>query len=232
MMRVGDVLVPDHSIDTVPSGPHSPHDSGDLDETARPHISRRRLFLLAAGAVAGTAAGFKLLAGFGGFRINQVEASTPAFDPATFRLTVDGDVENPLTLSWDDLLALPKAAQVSDFHCVEGWGVDNVRWEGVRLQTIMELAKPRNAPFITFHSLDGEYSDSLTMAEAAFPDVLLAYHMYEQPMSARHGRPLRLIVPHMYGYKGPKWLTRIEFAHEQVIGYWEQRGWQLDAWIT
>src|SRR5436309_442047 len=116
-MRVDDPVLPDVSTS------HSESD-------ARPRISRRRLLLLGAGALLGTAAGFKLLAGFGGFRINQVEASTPAFDPDTFRLTVDGDVENPISLNWDQLLALPKASQVSDFHCVEGWGVNDVRWEG------------------------------------------------------------------------------------------------------
>lgn len=223
-MDVSDVAVSNrqHSSPQVPEPP---------EPEARPRISRRRLFLLGAGAIAGTAAGFKLLSGFGGFRINQAEASTPAFDPQTFRLSIDGDVQNPTTFTWEELLALPRAAQVSDFHCVEGWGVDSVRWEGVRLQTIVDLVKPGKAPFITFHSLGGEYSDSLSLPQAAYPDVLLAYHMYEKPLSPQHGRPLRLIVPHMYGYKGPKWLTRIEFAPSQAIGYWEQRGWQLDAWL-
>src|SRR5438477_9850733 len=124
-MRVDIPALPDGAI---------PPQAGET----RPRISRRRLLLLGAGALLGTAAGFKLLAGFGGFRINEVEASTPAFDPETFRLTVDGDVEHPISLSWDELLALPKAAQVSDFHCVEGWGVNDVRWEGVRLQTIVD----------------------------------------------------------------------------------------------
>jgi DMSO/TMAO reductase YedYZ molybdopterin-dependent catalytic subunit len=197
----------------------------------RPRVSRRRLFLLGAGAILGTAAGFKLLRGFGGFRINEVESSTPVFDPATFTLTVDGAVQNPIMLSWDELLKLPSTSQVSDFHCVEGWGVNDVRWQGVRLQTIIDIVRPIDAPFITFHSMGGVYSDSLTMEQAAFPDVLLAYHMYEQPLSPRHGRPLRLIVPHMYGYKGPKWLTRIEFAKDQLVGYWEQRGWQIDGWL-
>ena len=221
-MRVGDAVPPDQGV--LPGG------AGD--SPSRPRVSRRRLLLLGIGLVAGTAAGVKLLSGaFGGFRINEVEASTPVFDPATFQLTVDGNVENPVTLSWDQLLALPKVAQVSDFHCVEGWGVNDVRWEGVRLQTIMDLVKPRNSPYITFYSLGGDYKDSLSMQQASFPDVLLAYHMYEQPLPPRHGRPLRLIAPHMYGYKGPKWLTRIEFANEQVTGYWEQRGWNIDGWI-
>ncbi len=201
------------------------------DSVEPPRVSRRRLFVLSAGALLGTAGAFKLLGGFGGFRINQVEASTPVFDRATYRLVVDGAVTIPLSLSYDQLLALPAVDQVSDFHCVEGWGVDNVRWRGVRLQTLTEMAKPSDVPFITFHSLDGVYRDSLTIEQASFPDVIVAYNMYERPLSTRHGLPLRLLVPHMYGYKGPKWLTRIEFAHQQETGYWEQRGWQIDGWL-
>ncbi len=227
-MATGDI-VPQNPYSPQLTEPEDPHDSA---EHGRPRVSRRRLFVLAAGAVLGTAGAFKLLGGFGGFRINEVEAQTPAFDPNTYRLTIDGAVENPLSLSFDELLRLPAVDQVSDFHCVEGWGVDNVRWRGVRLQTLIDLVRPAaNVPYITFHSLDGVYRDSLTKEQAAFPDMLLAYYMYEKPLPARHGLPLRLIVPHMYGYKGPKWLTRIEFTAQQEIGYWEQRGWQIDGWL-
>jgi DMSO/TMAO reductase YedYZ molybdopterin-dependent catalytic subunit len=197
----------------------------------RPRVSRRRLFVIGGALLLGTAGALRVMRGFGGFRINEVEASTPLFDPATFRLTVDGAVDNPLSLSMNQLRALPAVSQVSDFHCVEGWGVNDVRWRGVRLQTLADLAKPQKVDFITFHSLDGVYIDSLSAPQAAFPDVLLAYEMNEQPLSPRHGLPLRLIVPHMYGYKGPKWLTRIELTPHQEVGYWEQRGWQIDGWI-
>jgi len=122
---------------------------------------------------------------------------------------------------------------VSDFHCVEGWGVKDVRWEGVRLQTLIELARPApDAGFLTFSSAGGVYKDSLTLQQALLPDVLLAYHMDERPLSREHGYPLRLVMPRMYGYKGPKWLERIEFVKVREIGYWEQRGWQIDAWIA
>jgi len=197
-----------------------------------PRISRRRLFLLAAGGILGVAGGFKLLRGFGGFRINQVEASTPAFDPATFRLTIDGAVDRPLTLTMEELRALPSVSQVSDFHCVEGWGVNDVRWRGVRMQTLIDMVQPRGVAYATFHSLDGVYRDSLSLTQLALPDVLVAYDLYEKPLPPRHGLPLRLVAPHMYGYKGAKWLTRIEFSASQEVGYWEKRGWQIDGWVS
>jgi DMSO/TMAO reductase YedYZ molybdopterin-dependent catalytic subunit len=196
-------------------------------------ISRRRLLIAGVLGTAVGLAGFRIFQMAGGFRINTVERPTPSIDPATFRLTIDGAVQTPLTLTLDELKKLPSVRQISDFHCVEGWGVDNVRWEGLRLQTLIEMVKPaQNAGFITFHSAGGIYKDSLTLTQALLPDVLLAYHMAEQPLSKDHGYPLRLVMPRMYGYKGPKWLERIEFVTFRETGYWEQRGWKIDAWIS
>jgi DMSO/TMAO reductase YedYZ molybdopterin-dependent catalytic subunit len=176
---------------------------------------------------------YKLLGGFAGFRINTVESKNPSFDPARYRFIVDGLVEKPLSLTYDELLALPSVSQVSDFHCVEGWGVDNARWQGVRLQTIIDLVRPRpNAAFVTFHSLDGVYQDSLSVGQASLPDALIAYRMYGRPLTPEHGLPLRFVMPRMYGYKGAKFLYRLEFAPQQTTGYWEQRGWQVDGWIA
>ncbi|HTE85024.1 MAG TPA: molybdopterin-dependent oxidoreductase [Dehalococcoidia bacterium] len=196
-------------------------------------ISRRRLVAFSGLIGIGAFLGYRLLGGFGGFRINTVEPKNPAFDPASYRLVVDGMVDSPISLTYDQLLALPSVRQVSDFHCVEGWGVKDVRWEGVRLQTILDAVHPKpEAAFITFHSLDGFYADSLSLGQASLPDALVAYRMYEQPLPPEHGYPLRFIMPKMYGYKGAKYLYRMEFVSTQVVGYWEQRGWQMNAWLA
>jgi DMSO/TMAO reductase YedYZ molybdopterin-dependent catalytic subunit len=207
---------------------------GERDESWLDYrVSRRRLFAFSALLGIGGFVGFRALNAFGGFRINTVESKTPAFDPATYRFVVDGLVEQPLSLTYDQLLGLPSVKQVCDFHCVEGWAVKDVRWEGVRLQTLMEMARPRaNAAFITFHSLDGVYLDSLAVGQASYPDALVAYRMDDQPLTPDHGFPLRFVMPHMYGYKGAKYLYRMEFSPAQVIGYWEQRGWQINGWLA
>ncbi|MYE46158.1 MAG: molybdopterin-dependent oxidoreductase [Chloroflexi bacterium] len=196
-------------------------------------LSRGRfLALLAGGAVAGWAAVKALGSLTGGWRINTVENPRPEFDATAYRLTIDGLVEQPLTLTYGELLALPAVRQVSDFHCVEGWGVDDVQWDGVSLQTIANLVRPSSgAGFVTFHSLGEIYRDSLTLEQALLPDVLVAYRMNGIELPPDHGPPARLIMPRMYGYKGPKWLTRIEFRDRRDIGYWEERGWRVDAWI-
>lgn len=195
-------------------------------------ISRAR-FLAFLGAGVGLAAlGTRALGSVGSWRYNTVERPRPLFDFRSYRLTIDGLVEQPVTLTYDELRALPAVRQVSDFHCVEGWGVDDVRWDGVRLQTLIDMVRPaERAGFVTFHSLGDIYRDSLSLDQARQPDAMIAYDMDGSPLEAEHGLPLRLVMPQMFGYKGPKWLTRIEFRDRQDIGYWEQRGWKVDAWI-
>ena len=213
--------------------PPSPATPGGASRFGLPGLSRGRfLALLGAGALTGAGA-VRVFGGGSSWRYNTVENPVPAFVPASYRLVIDGLVERPFTLTYDELRAIPAVRQVSDFHCVEGWGVDDVQWDGVRLQTIIERARPsRDAKFVTFHSMQGVYRDSLSLHQSGLPDVLIAYDMDGQPLEQDHGAPLRLVMPRMFGYKGAKWLTRIEFSDVQERGFWEERGWGVDAWIT
>lgn len=168
----------------------------------------------------------------GGWRIYTVSGSMPTFDPATWRLAIGGRVERPLSLRYDELLALPKTEQVTTFHCVTGWTVEGVRWGGVRLGEVLRPARPSsNANALEFVSAERPYVDSLTKAQAGLHDVLLAYEMDGQPLRREHGAPLRLVIPEMYGYKNVKWLARINLVPEVRAGYWEQRGYDRDAWV-
>jgi DMSO/TMAO reductase YedYZ molybdopterin-dependent catalytic subunit len=156
----------------------------------------------------------------------------PRLDRATYRLRVGGLVERPVSLGLADLRALPRAEQVSDFHCVTGWSVEDVRWTGVRLRHVLERARIRGgAGALAFVSAEKPYVDSLTLEQAFLPDVLLAWDMDGKPLSRPHGGPLRLVVPRMYGYKSVKWVDRILVTREPVEGYWEQRGYDRDAWV-
>jgi DMSO/TMAO reductase YedYZ molybdopterin-dependent catalytic subunit len=195
-------------------------------------LSRARFLAWIAGGAALALGAKGALGSLSEWRFNTVERPVPVFDRSTYRLIVDGLVERPFTLDYDELRALPAVRQVSDFHCVEGWGVDDVRWDGVRMQSIIERARPTaEAKFVTFHSMGDIYRDSLSMAQANFGDTMIAYDMDRAPLSKSHGSPLRLVMPQMYGYKGPKWLTRIEFRPRRDTGFWEQRGWAVDAWL-
>ena len=168
----------------------------------------------------------------GGWRIYTVSGSLPAFEPAAWRLEVGGAVERPFSLDYRELTALPKAEQVSTFHCVTGWVVKNVAWGGVRVADVLAQAKPKpGAHALRFVSAEQPYDDYLTLEQAALADVMLAWEMDGKPLSRAHGAPLRLVIPDMYGYKNVKWLNRIELVPRAGSGYWEQLGYDRDAWV-
>ena len=167
-----------------------------------------------------------------GWRIYTIGSRMPSIAPAEYRLQIAGRVEQPVTLTLADLRSLPRAEQVSDFHCVTGWSVYDVRWGGVRLADVIKQAKPlagwRSLRFI---SDEVPYEDSLTDEQALLGDVMLALDMDGTPLSRPHGAPARVVMPQMYGYKSVKWVTRIEVRTDVRPGYWEQHGYDADAWV-
>ena len=167
-----------------------------------------------------------------GWRIYSVNPPWPVFDPATYRLTVAGAVENQLSLTWDEVMALPQDTQTTDFHCVTGWTVGNVHWTGVRLQHLWDMAKPTaEAKYANFISLEQPYVDTLSFKQTLLPQVMLGHSMDGRPLTRAHGAPMRLVIPEMYGYKNVKWLTRIDLVPTLNAGFWEQRGYDVDAWV-
>lgn len=167
-----------------------------------------------------------------GWRIYTVAATMPRFDPTTWRLWIDGLVEEPQIVSYDALRALPRAEQVSDFHCVTGWSVTNVHWAGVRFADLLGAARPLpSAAALDFTSSEQPYVDTLTLEQAGLADVMLAYEMDGRPLTRPHGAPVRVVIPGMYGYKSVKWVERITLVDRPRPGYWEQRGYDTDAWV-
>ena len=167
-----------------------------------------------------------------GWRIYTIGDSMPNLRPASYRLRVDGLVAKPHTFTLADLQALPRAEQVSTFHCVTGWIVNGVHWAGVRMQDVLDVVQPHaTAKAIRFTSAEPGYNDSLTLDQSLLPDVMLAYEMDGKPLPRPHGAPLRLVIPDMYGYKNVKWVTRMELLPQPVAGYWEQHGYDVNAWV-
>jgi DMSO/TMAO reductase YedYZ molybdopterin-dependent catalytic subunit len=182
-----------------------------------------------------TSAGSQLVGNLfpiGGWRIYTISGSMPVFDTSSWRLEMGGLVKRPRSLSYAELTTLPRAEQVSTFHCVTGWTVKNVHWAGVRFHELFELVQPLpSATAVRFVSMERPYEDSLTLEQLRLPDAMLAYRLDHQPLSRPHGAPARVIMPEMYGYKGVKWLTRMEFVAKQPRGYWEQHGYDQNAWV-
>lgn len=177
------------------------------------------------------------------FPTRTVEKSTFRFDSTSgevvwkngrresFRLVLDGLVETPLRMSYADLRALPQISRRADFHCVEGWSVQDAPWGGVSFQELFARARPKpEARYAVFHSLGQtppaggltHYVESLPLAELLNPALgsLLALDLDGTPLTDARGAPARVISPFDQAYKSIKFVTRVEFTDQEVPGWW------------
>jgi len=161
-----------------------------------------------------------------------ITSVNPKLKRENYTLTIDGEVEKSVNLSWSDFLALPQSVSISDFHCVEGWSVLNCKWEGVCIRDIERIVKPRPvARAVSFESADN-YLTSLFREELAVDDVLLACKLNGELLEEGLGAPVRLIVPSKYAYKSALWVVRLRFTRNKELGFWERRGYSdsADVW--
>lgn len=155
---------------------------------------------------------------------------TPRLDLATFRLTIDGEVNQPLSLDLASIHRLPLTSMVIRHVCVEGWAAI-VQWGGVRLRDLVQLAQPKpGVRYVYFQSADGYYG-SWDLASALHPQTLLAYEKNRAPLPVENGAPLRLASPIKLGYKQSKWVTRVTLVSQLLPqkGYWEDLGYEWFA---
>jgi DMSO/TMAO reductase YedYZ molybdopterin-dependent catalytic subunit len=157
----------------------------------------------------------------------------PDDDPRSWRLRVDGNgVNSHMTLTLPQLQAFPNIALKATFRCVTGWRVRDNIWRGVRVRDVIDgLGLNSKGRFVTFYSGDGVYTDSLTIKQARSDNAMLAWELNGAPLIREQGHPLRLIYPDMYGYKNVKWVRRLEVKDVRDVGFWEQQGWEIDAYV-
>ncbi|MDX3319703.1 molybdopterin-dependent oxidoreductase [Streptomyces sp. ME03-5684b] len=166
------------------------------------------------------------------FRYYTVTSSTPEMDETTYRLQIGGMVDKETTFRLSDLAALPQTRLVRDVQCVTGWRVPKTPFAGVRLSTLLDaVGVSPKAKAIRFSCFDGAYTESLTLEQARHPEVLVATSMEDKPVTHAHGGPVRLYVAPMYFYKSAKWLSGINVTDQVIPGYWEHRGYDVDAWV-
>ncbi|MBN8821943.1 MULTISPECIES: molybdopterin-dependent oxidoreductase [unclassified Spirosoma] len=158
--------------------------------------------------------------------------------PEDWKLQIETPNRPPLTLTIDDVKALPKHEMVYEFKCVEGWSQIQ-HWGGVRLSDFMEKYKlgthSGNAPdpdktddlfkYVGMETPDKGYYVGIDIESALHPQTLLAYELNGEPISAAHGAPLRLIIPVKYGVKNLKRIGRLFFADERPRDFWAERGY-------
>jgi DMSO/TMAO reductase YedYZ molybdopterin-dependent catalytic subunit len=160
-------------------------------------------------------------------------SSDPTVNGNSWRLTVDGQVDNPLRLTYQDLLALPMKQQYESLMCISnevgGEYMSNALWEGIPLTDLLQRAGVKaGATKVVFHAAD-DYTDSIHLTKALEPTTMLAVRMNRATLPQEHGFPARMLVPGIYGMKHCKWLTRIEVVNYDYQGYWQQRGWSDPA---
>jgi len=153
----------------------------------------------------------------------------PVVETADWSLTIDGAVEEPMTLDWKAFLELPQVDDVSDFHCVTTWSLLDSKWRGVAFSTLAALVRPKaSAGFVMAHAHDG-YTTNVALEEAMKDDVLLVHAWNDAPLPREHGGPVRMITPQLYAWKGAKWIKRLEFLEKNKRGFWEDRGYSNTA---
>jgi len=153
----------------------------------------------------------------------------PTIAKDTWRLDIGGEVDKPQSWTWQNLMGKTQVSALSDIHCVTTWSRYDNTWHGVSTHDLMEAVGVRDsAKFVLFTSYDG-YTTNMAIEDFASPHALLAHSWEGEPLTVEHGAPVRLVVPHLYFWKSPKWLRRIEFATADHKGFWEVRGYHNHA---
>ncbi|MFC3959480.1 molybdopterin-dependent oxidoreductase [Halovivax cerinus] len=167
----------------------------------------------------------------------DINITDPAIDADSWTLDIDGAVDDPYSLSYDDLLTHERRVeQTTTLLCISnpvgGPLVGTSHWTGVPLSDLIETAGPQEgAVDVVTHAVDG-YSEAIPYELVEREDVLIAFGMGDRALSVDHGFPARLLVPGRYGMKMTKWLTRIELRAADHEAYWEERGWSERAVVN
>jgi DMSO/TMAO reductase YedYZ molybdopterin-dependent catalytic subunit len=158
--------------------------------------------------------------------------AVPRVDTATWTFAVDGLVERPFTLTYDELLALPRRTVACDMHCVTRWSRLDNTFEGVPVRDLLERAGVRAGAGYVLVSAEQGFTTNLPLADLDRPDTLIALQHDGEWLTPEHGWPARLLVPHLYLWKSAKWVRGLTLLDQDVPGFWEQNGYHMrgDPW--
>ena len=158
--------------------------------------------------------------------------SVPNEALATWDLSVTGEVERPLTLTWEQLRELPSREVTVDIHCVTRWSRFDTTFKGVHWSELAKLVSPKqSARFVVAHAEHG-FTSNMPLAAIEDENALIAYEADGEPLTPDHGWPVRLVVPSRYFWKSAKWLRGLELLDHDEPGFWERYGYHNDADFT
>ena len=166
------------------------------------------------------------------YRID-INPIVPQVDASSWSLTVKGQVNNPFSITYEQIKAMPSVEEYATLQCVSnkigGDLISTALWKGVHLKDLLSRAQIRpGAKYIAFRCYDG-YDVGIPLERGLLEGTILAYDMNLAPLTAEHGYPVRAIVPGLYGMMNPKWITEIEVVNDVYEGYWQRNGWTNDA---
>lgn len=149
---------------------------------------------------------------------------TPTVSTSDWQLKVWG-LAKPVTFSWEDLMAMPQSEFTADFHCVTTWSKLDVQWRGVKVVDFMTYLEVEPTAVHVMEHCYGGYTTNIAMDDFVREENFFAHTVFDEPLPAEHGGPLRLVVPHLYAWKSAKWLNGLEFLDHQELGFWERNGY-------
>ena len=153
----------------------------------------------------------------------------PKIDLDAWRLAISGEVEEPVTLSFDELTALPATELTTDIHCVTRWSRFDAQFKGVHWSELAKLCRPKPSARVAIAHADQGFSANVPLAAIEDSNALVVYEADGAPLTPDHGWPVRLFVPSKYFWKSTKWLTGIELSPVDKPGFWERYGYHNEA---
>lgn len=150
--------------------------------------------------------------------------STPPVDMKEWEFRISGAAA-PKILTWDDFMQLPQSEFTADFHCVTRWSKLDVKWTGIKVTDFMKVIEVEpKAKHIMEHCYGG-YTTNISMSDFVREENFFAFKLFDEPLPAEHGGPMRLVVPHLYAWKSAKWINGLEFLEKEDLGFWERNGY-------
>ena len=151
----------------------------------------------------------------------------PSYGAGEWNLSITGLVDQPFTISLDELKAMPAATLTFDIHCVTKWSKFDTTRTGVRVRDLFERAGvQRRAKFVVEHAEHG-YTTNLPLADICTGEALVAYAYEGDDIEPIHGGPVRIVVPHLYFWKSAKWVRTLELRADDKAGFWEHNGYHM-----
>jgi DMSO/TMAO reductase YedYZ molybdopterin-dependent catalytic subunit len=158
---------------------------------------------------------------------------TPHIDTSEWTLTIDGAVNNPVTIDWQAFNALPMLKLKTDIHCVTRWSRLGMEWEGVSMDELIALAGglTSEAKFLLIETFEG-YTTNVPVRDILNNQAMVAIKAHDEPLTPEHGGPARFFIPHLYLWKSAKWVKKLTFASHDELGFWERNGYHAygDPW--